>query len=113
DSVWVVSLTDSTGRPLEGHSVGPLTDGASVSLACQANHGSSEVVSLAWLLEGDEVDVSWATAEKGVAINQLTLSNLHQEHRNAHLTCRLTALDPDHPYVAFNLTDASTFITMY
>ncbi|XP_071531817.1 B-cell receptor CD22-like [Panulirus ornatus] len=113
DSVWVVSLTDGTGRPLEGGTVGPLPEGATLTLSCQANHGSLEVVSLVWLLEGSEIDTTWASAEKGVAINQLTISGLEEQHRNAHLTCRLTALDPDHAHVSANITDASTTITMY
>ncbi|XP_063851074.1 hemicentin-2-like [Scylla paramamosain] len=113
DRVWEVVLTDREGRPLEGRTVGPLQEGASLDLACQANHGSSEVMSLVWLLEGEVVDATWASPEKGVAINQVTLSNLREEHRNAQLTCRLTSRDPQRGHVSENITDASTMITMY
>ena len=39
DRVWEVVLTDGLGRPLEGRTVGPLQEGSSLDLACQANHG--------------------------------------------------------------------------
>ncbi|XP_050689704.1 uncharacterized protein LOC126982028 [Eriocheir sinensis] len=108
-----VVLTDGLGLPLEGRTVGPLREGGSLDLACQANHGSSEVVSLAWMLEGETVDATWAAAGKGMAINQVTLSGLRDEHRNAHLTCRLVARDPEHGHVRENITDSSIIITMY
>lgn len=34
-----VVLTDGLGVPLEGRTVGPLREGGSLDLACQANHG--------------------------------------------------------------------------
>ncbi|XP_068232449.1 LOW QUALITY PROTEIN: uncharacterized protein [Palaemon carinicauda] len=113
ETIYDVELTDTTGIPLEGPSVGPLAEGDSLSLACQANHGDSKVLSLDWLLEGVEIDTTWASAEKGVVINQLTISGLEQTHRNSRLTCRLTTSDPAHTHIAANITDASTIITMF
>ncbi|XP_069979329.1 protein sidekick-1-like [Penaeus vannamei] len=113
EEVEDVEITDGTGRPLPDGRLGPLPEGADLTLACQANHGTARVVSLVWLLEGVDVDSTWAPATKGVAINQLTISGLEQRHRNAHLTCRLTTWDPEHTHVAANITDASTIINMF
>ncbi|XP_064105858.1 LOW QUALITY PROTEIN: uncharacterized protein LOC135215257 [Macrobrachium nipponense] len=113
ETIYDVELTDTTGMPLEGPSVGPLAEGDSLSLACQANHGDSKVLSLDWLLEGVEIDTTWASAEKGVVINQLTISGLEQRHRNSRLTCRLTTSDPAHAHISANITDASIIITMF
>ncbi|XP_066941603.1 cell adhesion molecule DSCAM-like isoform X1 [Macrobrachium rosenbergii] len=111
--VMDVELTDGTGRPLEGPRVGPLPEGSSLVLACQANHRNAQVINLVWLLEGVPIDTTWASAEEDVAINQLTISDLEPRHRNAHLTCRLETRDSVHFHVTANITDASLIISMF
>ncbi|XP_042228712.1 uncharacterized protein LOC121870808 [Homarus americanus] len=85
-------LEDSTGRPV-GDRLQPVAEGANLTLTCQASHGKAAVISLTWLLGGQEIDTSWASAGEGVAVNQLSIVGVEQRHRDAHLTCRLVTAD--------------------
>lgn len=70
---------------------------------------------MSWLLEGEEVDTSWSAAGEDVAVNQLEVVGVEQrQHREAHLTCRLTTVsDSGSGHTPANITHRSTIITMF
>lgn len=80
---------------------------------CAPPTGSAKVVDLVWLLEGQELDSSWAAAGEGVVVNQLQMVGVEQRLRGAHLSCRLTTVEASAAHTAANITYRSANIAMF
>ncbi|XP_071514949.1 uncharacterized protein [Panulirus ornatus] len=113
EAVEGVTLQDASGKVVRER-LEPLAEGDNLTLTCHASHGSMSVVSLIWLLEGRELDSTWASAGEGVVVNQLQIVGVEQGLRGAHLACRLTTVtDSDHTHTAANITYRSAIIAMF
>nr|XP_027209949.1 uncharacterized protein LOC113803369 [Penaeus vannamei] len=108
-----IEMEDGSGRAVGGR-VGPLEEGANLTLTCQGFHGASKVVSFSWFLDGEELDTSWASAGEGVVVNQLKVAGVEQRHRDARVTCRLVTVDEGQAdQLAANITDRTAVIAMF
>ncbi|XP_066971733.1 uncharacterized protein [Macrobrachium rosenbergii] len=112
DDVETVVLEDGTGRSVDSK-IGPLAEGTNLTLTCQASHGSSDVESLWWFLEGKPLDTSWASAGEGVVVNRLAITVVQERFHNARVTCRLVTTNHDDPHIAANITERSITIAMF
>ncbi|XP_068226481.1 uncharacterized protein [Palaemon carinicauda] len=112
DDVETVVLKDSTGRTVNTQ-VGPLAEGANLTLTCQASHGTSDVESLWWFVEGQPLDTSWASAGEGIVVNRLAITVVQESYQNANITCNLVTTDKRNPNIAANITERSITIAMY
>ncbi|XP_066971696.1 uncharacterized protein [Macrobrachium rosenbergii] len=112
DDVETVVLEDSTGRPVNSR-VGPLVEGSNLTLTCQASHGTSDVESLWWYLEGKPLDTSWASAGEGIVVNRLVMTVVQERFHNACVTCRLVTTSEEDPHIAANITERSITVAMF